>query len=91
MQDVLQRQRGATTVYEDNEGAIKLASNPTASNITKHIDIKHHHIQELVDVKNAVVVSVGTTYMRADALTKAMPEPKHTKIFKRCTEAKPSG
>jgi hypothetical protein len=42
MKDVHQRQHGAPTVYEDNEGEVKLASNPMASNKTKDIDIKHH-------------------------------------------------
>jgi hypothetical protein len=39
-----------------NEGAIKLANNPTASNRTKHIDIKHHYIRELVDAKTIAVI-----------------------------------
>jgi hypothetical protein len=30
MHDVHQRQRGATTIYENNEGAMKLANNPMA-------------------------------------------------------------
>jgi hypothetical protein len=42
IRDVHQRQRGATTINEGNEGAVKLANNPMASNMTKHIDIKHH-------------------------------------------------
>jgi hypothetical protein len=56
MRDVHQHQHGATTVYEDNEGAVKLANNPMASNRTKHIDIKYHYIRELVDEKTFVVV-----------------------------------
>jgi hypothetical protein len=64
MHDFHQRQRGTTTVhYEDNEGAAKLASNPMASNKTKHIDIKHHYIRELVDAKTIAVVSICTLNM----------------------------
>jgi hypothetical protein len=63
VRDVHQRQRKATTVHEDNERAVKLANNLVASNITKHIDIKHHYIPKLVDAKTVVVVSVGTTHM----------------------------
>ena len=33
---------GAVNVVEDNEGAIKLATNKHASRRTKHIDVKHH-------------------------------------------------
>jgi hypothetical protein len=50
MHDVHQRQRGPKTVYEDNEGPLKLANNPMASNRRKHIDIKHHYFRELVVV-----------------------------------------
>jgi hypothetical protein len=72
------------------EGAVTLANNHIASNKKKHIDIKHHYIRELVDAKTAAVVSVGTSNMLADGLTKALPEPGHTMIFKRCMGAKPS-
>jgi hypothetical protein len=88
MANVHQRQRGATTIYEDNEGAVKLANNPMVSNMTKHIDIKHHYIQ---DAKTIAVISVGTLDMLGDGLTTALPEPKHTMIFKRCMGAAPSG
>jgi hypothetical protein len=91
VQDVHQRQRGVTTVYEDNEGAIRLANHPMASKKAKHIDIKHHYIRELADAKIAAIVLVGTTYMLAGGLTKALPEPKDTMIFKRCMGAKSSG
>jgi phosphoglucomutase len=91
MADVHQRQRGATTVYEDNEGAVKVANNPMASSRTKHIDIKHQYIRELVDAKTIAVISVGTSDMLADDLMKALSEPKHKVIFKRCMGAAPSG
>jgi hypothetical protein len=62
-----------------------------ASNRTKHIDIKHHYIRELVDAKIVAVILVGTSDMLADGMTKALPEPKHKMIFKRCMGAGPSG
>jgi hypothetical protein len=60
-----------------------------ASNRTKHIDIKHHYIRELVDARIVAVVSVVTADMLADGLTKAVPEPNHTMIFRRCMGATP--
>jgi hypothetical protein len=78
------------TIYEDNEGAVKLANNPIASNMTKHSDIKHHYIREHVDAKTVAVISVGMSDMLTDSLTKALPKPKHTMIFKRCMGAAPS-
>jgi hypothetical protein len=69
MAHVHQRQRGATAVYEDNEGAVKLANNPMASNMTKYIDIKHLYIRELVDAKIVAVISMGTLDMLGNGLT----------------------
>eukprot|EP00873_Tetraselmis_striata_P038903 jgi/Tetstr1/459167/TSEL_004613.t1 len=43
LQDIHQQQQGPTVVYEDNQGAVKLAKNTMASHRTKHIDIKHHY------------------------------------------------
>ena len=58
-----------------------------ASNMTKHIDVKHHYIRELVAAKTVAVALVGTADMLADALTKALLEPKHIMIFRRCMGA----
>jgi hypothetical protein len=58
-----------------------------ASNPTKDIDIKHHIIRELVDAKIIAVASTGTANMLADGPKKALPEPKHTTIFRRCMGA----
>jgi hypothetical protein len=44
MQDADQRQHGATTFYQDNEGPVKLTNNPMASNMTKHIEIQHYYV-----------------------------------------------
>ena len=38
-----------TRVYEDNEGAIKMAENRVSSRRTRHIDVKHHMVQDAVD------------------------------------------
>jgi hypothetical protein len=56
MQYVHQQQRGATTVGEDDEGVVKLANNPVASSMTKHIDIKHRQIREPLDANTIAVV-----------------------------------
>jgi phosphoribosylamine-glycine ligase len=88
--DAHQQQRGATAVYNDNEGAIKLANNPMASNMTNNIYIKHHYIRELADARTIAVVSVGTADMLANGLTKALAEPKHMMTCMRCMGAAPS-
>ena len=44
---------GAVNVFEDNEGAIKLATNKRASRRTKHIDVKYHPVRDASDAQKA--------------------------------------
>jgi ribose 1,5-bisphosphokinase PhnN len=60
MQDDHQQERGATTVHEDNEGAVKLTNKPMVSKMTKHTHIKHQCIRELVDALTIAVVSLDS-------------------------------
>ena len=46
---------GAVNVFEDNEGAIKLATNKHASRRTKHIDVKHHLVRDASDARKVRV------------------------------------
>jgi hypothetical protein len=71
-------------VHEDKEGAVKRANNHMASHTTKHTDIRHHCTKELVDVQAIAVTYIPTSDMHADALTKALLQPKHTMLFKLC-------
>ena len=70
---------GAVNVFEDNEGAIKLAVNKHASCRTKYIDVKHHLARDAGKVK---VVYVRTEDQHADLFTKSLDIHefyKHTK------------
>jgi hypothetical protein len=62
---------GSTTVYEDNEGAIKLATNPMTSHITKHVNIRHHVTRDLFDT--TAIISVSNGDMPVTGLTMALP------------------
>lgn len=42
-------QRSPTPLSWDNQGSIRLAGQPATQSRTKHIDVKHHLIRELVD------------------------------------------
>jgi hypothetical protein len=59
-----------------------------ASFMTKHNDIRNHCTKEFVDAKTINVVSIPTTKMLADGLTKALPEAKHTMMLRSCMGAK---
>ena len=60
---------GAVNVFEDNEGAIKLATNKYASRRTKHIDVKHHLVRDVSDARNLIVAYVRSEDQHADLRT----------------------
>ncbi|KAE8995982.1 hypothetical protein PR002_g19461 [Phytophthora rubi] len=65
-------QRNATTIWEDNQGAIALAQNAGYHARTKHVDIRHHFIRENVKRGTVKVEYVDTKNQLADILTKAL-------------------
>ena len=63
---------GAVNVFEDNEGAIKLATNKHASRGTKHIDVKHHLVRDASDARKVRVAYVRSEDQHANLLTKPL-------------------
>lgn len=60
-------------IYEDNNGCISIANNPTNHKRSKHIDIKYHFSREQVE-KNVIKLNyIPTGQQLADALTKPLP------------------
>ena len=60
-------------VLEDDEGAIALAENQISSSNSKHIDVRHHFLRELVENETITVEHVSSEDQHADILTKALP------------------
>ena len=60
-----------TTIYEDNQGAIKLADNPVNHPKTKHIAVRYHAIREHIANGEIRLEYLPTDRMVADGLTKA--------------------
>ena len=59
--------------FEDNQGAVQLAAqNPVTNSNSKHIDVRHHFLRELVRQRNIKVVQVPSEFQHADILTKAL-------------------
>ena len=73
---------GAVNVFEDNEGAIKLATNKHASRRTKHIDVKHHLVRDASDARKVRVGYVRSEDQHADLLTKPLDLQKFYKHAK---------
>lgn len=71
-----QKDRSTTLIYEDNQGSIKLASNPAAHTKTKHIQIRYHAIRDAIATGEVSVEYRDTGNMIADGLTKALSKEK---------------
>lgn len=67
-------------VFCDNQGAIDLTKNNRYHERTKHIDVKHHFIRDIVAAGEVVIHKIHTTENPADMLTKIIPLHK----FKKC-------
>lgn len=61
----------ATTVFNDNNGAVFLGKEAAVNSWSKHIDIRHHFIRGLVKSGIIVPARIDTKAMLADYLTKA--------------------
>lgn len=59
----------------DNNSALKLTRNAEFHSRSKHINIKHHHIRELVENGTINPIRVATTSNFADILTKSIRAP----------------
>ena len=59
-------------VFKDNQGAVQLAQNPVTNSNSKHIDVRHHFLRELVRQRDIKVVQAPSVFEHADILTKAL-------------------
>ncbi|CAM9497748.1 unnamed protein product [Laminaria digitata] len=59
-------------VFEHNEGAVQLAQNPVTNSNSKHIDVRHHFLRELVAKGTISIAHVRSKWQHADLLTKPL-------------------
>ena len=74
---------GPTTLYADNQGAIRLANNPENHRRTKHIAVRYHYTRELVENSIVKLVYKETRDMLADCLTKPLGRTKFEPVLPR--------
>lgn len=67
------------TLHGDNKMSIALTKNAESQRRTKHIDVQHHYIRELIEEGELTVTWIPGSEMLADGMTKALP----TEIFKK--------
>ncbi|CAA9995330.1 unnamed protein product [Nesidiocoris tenuis] len=60
-------------LHVDNEAAIRLAQNPEFHRRTKHIQLRHFFVRELVTDEQIQILKVDTENQLADILTKPLP------------------
>ena len=60
-------------LFEDNQGVLQLSKNPVSTPNSKHIDVRHHFLRELVCQGDIIIVNhVPSEYQHADILTKVL-------------------
>ncbi len=67
-------------LMEDNQGAIHLASNPTTTQRSKHIDLRVHFVRDIVKQGKIILRHCPTSKQLADIFTKALPRIKFTNL-----------
>jgi hypothetical protein len=66
-----------STVFEDNNGALSLATSPRITPRTKHIAVKYHHFRDSVGKDKQIdIVKIDTSIQKADIFTKGLPAEK---------------
>ena len=60
------------TVFKNNEGAKNPAKNHVCTSNSKHMDVQHHFLRELVVKGGFVITHVESDYQHAEILTKPL-------------------
>lgn len=65
-----------STLFMDNQSAIRLVKNPEFHKRTKHVDVKYHFIREKYTQKVFDIEYVSTELQKADIFTKSLPKER---------------
>ena len=68
------------TLYCDNLNVISISKNPIQHSRTKHIDIRHHYIRNLVEDKIIDLSHVSTEDQLADIFTKELDASRYESL-----------
>ena len=66
-----------STIFSDNQAAVSIAHHPEHHVQTKHIDIAHHFLRDLIQEKILNLVYIKTEDNLADIFTKSLPKKIH--------------
>lgn len=65
------------TLYNDSQSAQKICNSQINHSRSKHIDIRHHYVRQIVKDKIVKLEYLSTENMPADVLTKCLGKDKH--------------
>ena len=72
-----------STVFEDNNGALTLATSPRITPRTKHIAVKYHHFKTSVGAEKGIAIKpIDTDQQKADIFTKGLAADKFAHLRK---------
>ena len=76
LSDMQHKESTPTIIMCDNMSAIAMTKNPVFHSRTKHIEIRHHYIRNLVQKEEIKIEFVNTIEQMADVFTKATTTEK---------------
>lgn len=79
IQEIIGHDEKPTRIGIDNKGAIAATKAQAPTKRTKYIDIRYHHVQELVANGTISPYHIPTDVLQADALTKPLAPTKYLK------------
>ena len=71
------------TLFEDNKGAIALATVNRYRSRTKHIGLKYHHFRDLLVSGSLKIRHITSELQLADIFTKPLKDPEFPRLRKR--------
>jgi hypothetical protein len=72
-----------STVFEDNNGALALATSPRLTPRTKHIAVKYHFFKDHIGKEKGVVIKkIETEKQQGDLFTKGLMEDAFVRVRK---------
>ena len=80
LKDLGYPQTKPTIMYEDNKACISFSKNHTCHDRSKHIDIRHHWLRQMVLSAKVKLTHLPTDQQVADVLTKYLAKAKFTKF-----------
>jgi len=83
--------KGPTQIMVDNSASMKIAESEVCSRRSKHIELRHHHIRQLITNKTVTLVKIDTLYNLADIGTKSLPTPRFMFLRDRIMAKKAAG